>query len=448
MGRELAAVDRRHSGLECRWSERTATHRESLSRRSSPRAALGAPGFLAGILLVLGSCGTPAPPCGFESDMTDSGETASASLGFAVALDDEVLVTGATADHNVDELATGALYVYERENETWSQTQKLTVSDAQQDDLLGAAVDVDGAVLVAGAPGREGSRGIAYVFEKPGEAWQQSQILDADEERGPNDFFGASVAVASDVIAVGALGHSGLQGAVFVYEQRGTEWILAATLRGESPAGLFGISVATDGQTLLVGAPEDESNGVKVGAAYVFQRGESTWSQTQRLVAPDGAQDDLFGQSVSFDNGFLAVGAPLADDQGIDTGAAHIFELRGEEWQHSAELLPANGSESGQFGFSVAARRKAVAVGAPQDRDIGSAYVFDYFQGSWRLTQKLEPIAGMPQDFFGVDVAVSVGDLVIGSSDDDNDSNENVGSIATFERQYGSRCHLELESLQ
>jgi uncharacterized repeat protein (TIGR01451 family) len=176
---------------------------------------------------------------------------------------------------------------------------------------------------------------------------------------------------------VGSPGNNSSQGAAYVFTRSGTTWSQQPELTASDGAAsdLFGNSVALsgDGNTALVGAPLHDSF---QGAAYVFTRSGTTWSQQQELTASNGAADDQFGHSVALsgDGNTALVGAPIHDSY---QGAAYVFTRSGTMWSQQQELTA---SDSFQFGDSVALSGdgNTALVGSYGNNSAqGAAYVFE-----------------------------------------------------------------------
>ena len=203
---------------------------------------------------------------------------------------------------------------------------------------------------------------------------------------------------------------------------------------------IFGLSVSlsSTGETALVGAYQDDDNGINSGSAYVFTRDAVTglWTVQEKLLPADGAANEWFGYSVSLSStGDTAlVGARLDDDNGFGSGSAYVFTRDAVTglWTEQEKLLPADGAANDRFGWSVSlsSTGDAALVGARFDddngTDSGSAYVFtrDAVTGLWTDQGKLLPADGAPSDAFGYSVSLSsTGDTALMGaiiSDDDN----------------------------
>ena len=206
---------------------------------------------------------------------------------------------------------------------------------------------------------------------------------------------------------------------------------------GDPQSGdFFGHSIALSGDRMVVGALWEDSNGFNSGAAYVFERVGSQWIETQKLVAPDGAADDVFGRSVDIDENTIVIGANAIDDQGFDSGGAYVFEYDGAEWNFVSKLLAQDGAPNDRAGWRVGIDNQTVVISAHRDDtngvDSGAAYVFVRNQGTWEQQAKLLPADGSTDDLFGHDVAISGDTVLIGAyKDDDNGSSSGSAYIFT-----------------
>src|SRR5262249_6828386 len=140
----------------------------------------------------------------------------------------------------------------------------------------------------------------------------------------------------------------------------------------------------------------DVSSVIDAGAAYVFKFDGTQWVQKQKLTASDGAQSDNFGVSVAIDGNVILVGSYHADSPAVDAGAAYVFRFNGTTWVEEAKLTASDAAAGDAFGRAVAVKDDVTAVGAPLDdltsgTDAGSVYVYRY-KGSillWQEEQKL-----------------------------------------------------------
>ncbi|MHA0796914.1 hypothetical protein ACXYTJ_07960 [Gilvimarinus sp. F26214L] len=328
---------------------------------------------------------------------------------------------------------------------------------------------------------------------------------------GADDDFGASIALSADgtTMAVGArtedssaTGVNGDQaddatinsGAVYVFTRDDGAWSQQAYIKPSNTGAWdhFGTEVALsgDGNTLAVGAPREDSNGIgnnpadnsatDSGAVYVFVREAGNWSQQAYIKAFNAQSNDVFGESValSSDGNTLAVGASLEDssDAGVDgdhtdnaaenSGAAYVFTRSGSNWSQSAYLKSSNPERFDLFGRTVALSGdgSTLAVGADSEDssatgvngdqtdnsadESGAVYVFTHEAGTWSQQAYLK--ASNPDAYDGFSFALSLsGDgntLAVGSFGEassaagvDGDSTDNLlnnsGAVYVFARE-------------
>ena len=270
-----------------------------------------------------------------QQKLTATGGAANDIFGRSVAIAGDSIVVGAAASAVTTNVYQGAVYVFLRTGTTWAQQAKLTAGDGAASDYFGDSVAIAGDTVVVGATedatGTNSRQGSAYVFVRSGTTWTQQSKLTAGDGT-PEDYFGFSVAVAGDTAVVGTLQDVGAnfqQGSAYVFVRTGTAWTQQQKLAASDGAAndSFGNSVSVLGDTVMIGAAGD-ANGTNVrqGSAYLFTRAGTTWTQTQKLVAADGAPEDSFGAGVAFTTNNAIVGS-IGDTIGANTfqGSAYIF---------------------------------------------------------------------------------------------------------------------------
>ncbi|HQR36431.1 MAG TPA: putative Ig domain-containing protein, partial [Blastocatellia bacterium] len=301
--------------------------------------------------------------------------------------------------------------------------QKLTASDGAAQDGLGASVSIKGNSVIAGAPGDNSAKGSAYVFASSGASWTQAKLQAPDGSTGDN--FGWSVAIDGSTAVVGAPFDDSQRGSAYVFVYANGLWTYQAKLNaGDSSVGdgdRFGWSVSLSGNSVIVGSYQDDGNaGADQGAAYVFVRIGSTWTQQQKLVASDAAAGDLFGHKVAI-SGETAVVAADQDDIGgnTDQGSAYVFKRNGASWSQQKKLTGANSAAYDRFGSSVAISGTTILIGSASDddnannvQDCGTAYVFVFDGVDWAQQAKLAAADLAANDYFGFSVDIS-GDLAV-----------------------------------
>lgn len=188
---------------------------------------------------------------------------------------------------------------------------------------------------------------------------------------------------------------------------------------------LFGTSITLSGDTVVVGTYRHVNAGLACGAAYVFVRSGSMWTQQARLVSGDAQENDAFGRSVAVLGDTWVVGALLDDERGLDSGSAHVFTRAAAVWSERAKLNAGDEETLDRFGRSLALVGGTVVVGAfgrtDAARGTGAAYVFAGGGATRTQWGKLLASETAEADHFGMCVAASGAAAVVGSAWDDDE---------------------------
>jgi hypothetical protein len=434
----------------------------------------------------------------------------------SVAVSGDTLVIGAGGEdsstisingnqNNNSAQDAGAAYVFVRDGTNWVQQAYLKASNAGAGDSFGGVTEgyrvaISGDTIVVGAPGESSNAtgvngdqhnnnaqaaGAAYVFVRDGTNWTQQAYLKASNTSA-GDNFGVTVAISGDTIVAGASEDSNASGvngdesnnsardagAVYVFVREGTNWSQQAYLKASNAAAddLFGgYSIAISGDTIVVGAALEDSNAKGVngnqdsnsaqdaGAAYVFEREGTNWTQQAYLKASNAGAGDYFGGSVAISGETIVIGAIGESSNAIgvngnqnnnsarSAGAAYVFVREGTNWSQQAYLKASNTQADDGFGFSVAISGNEVVVGAWQEGSnargvngnqnnnasvgAGAAYVFG--RVGTNLTQRAYLKASNTKasnsftyegDLFGSTVAISGETIVVGAAYEDSNA--------------------------
>ncbi len=356
----------------------------------------------------------------FEAYLKPESTNQVGSFGESVAVSGNLIVVGAPRNG-----VGGEAVVYRRNGNTWVLEETLTGNVTEAGDMFGQSVAIDGGVIIVGAPNEDGGfggvggdesdnsrgdSGSAYAFTRDNQGWQQEAYIKSTSPDA-GDQFGWSVAISQNAMVAGMPGDASSStgvngdpfdnnmsnsGCAFVYQRiTGGVWSLNAFLKASNTDidDAFGTSVAIAGDTVIVGAPGEDSdsigyNGadnnlaVNSGAAYVFYRPTSTWQHHAYLKAMNTAAGYSFGQSVSIFGDLVAIGAP--DDDSPSYGV--------------------NGDSSTRIGAMIYSGSVQTYA-----RELGLWLPFAYFKSpspdEW--------------DFFGHSVSVSNGLLVAGAWGED-----------------------------
>jgi len=233
----------------------------------------------------------------------------------------------------------------------------------------------------------------------------------------------------------------------------GDEWVETKLLAPDGAINdLFGRSVGISGEFAVIGAHGDDDNGLSSGSAYIFRKIDGEWLFTQKLLPSDGAAEHRFGRAAAMDGELAIVGAKSHDSAGPNTGAAYVFryDSRRDEWAEEAILIAGDADDYAWFGNSVAIDGEVALIGAYGEYNSrpGAAYVFEYqpASGEWIETAKLTASDGELNDFFGQSVAID-GDLAIIGADGDDDLAPDAGAAYIFTRDPGQSTWTEQRKL-
>lgn len=346
------------------------------------------------------------------------------------------------------------------------QVAKLAPEDGDPLDGFGHAVDIDeaGETVLVGAPGAEGPYGtqfgLAYVFRRT-DGWEMEAAL-VGESPDEDDRFGEAVALSNDgaTALVGAIGEEGSDdvtttGAAYIFDRDGGEWPQQARLTDGDGTGAdaFGDAVALDGSgtTALVGASgDDNDNGSSAGTAYIFTGDDGSWTRQATLTADDGDSDDRFAHAVALDDaGTTALlGAWWDDgDQGVQSGAAYLFDGSSDEWTQTTRLTADGGHSLARFGSAVrlagdgstalvAAQNATDPATTPDGSDDweGVAYVFVDGESGW---QQRAALTDETDDDIYLGSSVALTDdgttALVGASTDSDPAGSPAGKALRFD---------------
>ena len=354
------------------------------------------------------------------------------TLGEAVSLDGNRALVGAPSDWD-NGSNSGSAYVFEFDGISWSQTAKLLAFDGATSDGFGGSVSLYGDRALIGAQFNDAAgnaSGSAYIFDFDGISWSKG-IKIVSDDLSASDFFGNSVSLYGDRALVGAVQDDDFgdaSGSAYIFEFDGQDWTQTAKLKPFDGAfrDFFGVSVSLGADRALVGSYNDDDFAPNSGAAYVFDYTEiGTWLEMGKLRADDGAEDDLFGYSVSLSGDRALVGAYGNDDNGSFSGSAYIFEFDNLTWTWSQtmKLNASDGTANDFFGYTVSLSGDYALVGAYFDEGqairSGSAYYFYNDGKNWIEKPKLIASEGQADDGFGFAVSLYENRALVGTPYDD-----------------------------
>ncbi len=275
------------------------------------------------------------------------------------ATGDQVAVSGSTIAVGTNDRGTWQTALFQLEAGTWVLTQTVP----------GLRAAISGSLMVVGSTAES-----AEVYELSGGAWTPQQTLTAPYGVS-GDGFGLAVATNGTDIAVGAP-HQANEGAVYTFRQVGGVWTVTQAFHGPEPqpGELFGFAIGMAGTTLAISAPHHVI-GTGSGAVDIFNLKRTVWRLGVTLVSPTttaGANSDNFGAAVATDGQSILVGAPI---QNANAGAAYLYTKAAGRWSQTAEL-DSPLTSAGQAGTAVAVEPGQALVGRPLKASGGAAYVY------------------------------------------------------------------------
>ena len=323
-----------------------------------------------------------------QGKLVGTGAVSPASQGVSVALsaDGNTAIVGGPADDSTVDGNVGAAWVFVRSGGTWAQQgTKLVGTGATGTNQQGVSValSADGNTAILGA--RDSlSAGAAWVFTRSSGAWaQQGTKLVGTGAVGSN-FKSVSVALSADgkTAILGSPDADSHAGAAWVFTRSGGAWTQQGSKlvgTGAMDPAWQGASVALsfDGNTAIVGGFRDNSN---AGAAWVFTRSSGTWTQQgSKLVGTGAVYPAGQGASAALSaDGNIALVGGYADNTLV--GAAWVFTRSGSTWTQQGTKLVGTGAVDPAFqSFSVAlsADGNTATVGGPMDdSETGAAWVY------------------------------------------------------------------------
>jgi len=372
------------------------------------------------------------------------------SYGDAVAADGDLIAVGATSDQDFVVGCSGVVYIHERNlggPDNWGVQAKIA-PPGECGDVFGYSLAMDGDTLLVGEPSGDetGIRtGAAHIFrrnEGGPNAWGRVARLDPSNPL-TNLEFGEDVALHGDIAAVGAPRDN----LVYIFEKdRGgpDNWDEVGAITGSNAqyADSFGISVAIDGDTLVVGAPYHDNVELNGGEAYIFERhlgGIDAWGEAHRFSATIESNHGEVGSDVAVSGAVVAISEPGNSLEVLNAGAIWILESVGGLWTEVATIHGDSPVVDRTLTYTgLALRNDTLFAGSPRHNfSQGSLLVFDRNQGgvdNWGEIENIVPAAVTFGDYFGGWMAVS-DDFVVATAPNDDTITNGAGAAYIFTRE-------------
>lgn len=302
----------------------------------------------------------------------------------------------------------------------FARAQVIEAPEADIDFVNSVAVDGDWAA--AGGERSFSTAGTAgvFVYHRAGGVWTLQHRIDCPVTGAICGYFGASVALSGETLAISSGGSNLWTGVIWIYTAAGGTWTLQTTLT--PPSGMhLGDHMAMDGNRLVTSVSVNNTpSGWK---AYVFEGAGDSWA-SQELVAPDRNGDDFYGAGVGISGDTICVGAPGGSASSpLIPGAVHVFRNAGGGWAQDGPRLEPTATTNVRVGASCGVDGNTVIVGSPNittsgQQGSGRLWVYTGSAGVWTLQQTLLPDSETYE--LGRAVAVRGDGLVAGASGSDS----------------------------
>jgi hypothetical protein len=354
-------------------------------------------------------------------------KVASSSFGDVISIDgDYAVITARWLLHQISSTnVRGKAYVFYKSSGTWAQQAELSHTDTPSNNYGIDAAISGNTVAVADSAGN----GAVRIFTRSGTTWSLQQKITGNSTT-MNGFADGAISLSGDKLAVGCYSYAtpgSSTGRIAIFNRSGSTWSFESFLDASDAAasdlmGYYNVSIS--GNYVIAGTLARE-------AAYIWFYNGSSWSQQAKLTASDGASGHSFGATVSLDGDIAVVGAAWKTSE---TGAAYVFTRSGTSWTQTTILgaggtIPSDLSTGDQFGFVVDIDGNSLIASASNvasPRGYGSAYIFRTSNSgaSWTQAKKFTTTSGDNTDSYGygrrtVAIDETSESIIVGAYEDD-----------------------------
>lgn len=336
--------------------------------------------------------------------------------------------------------AAGARYPVVVDPRMYLEVATLRASDGTTNDTYGIVVAQSGDTVLIASPNKNLSRGQVYVYTRSGLQWREQAKLTAMDP-ATLDNFGSSIAIDGNTAIIGAPQKNRQRGNAYVFLRTGTKWAQQAKLNASDGAtgDYFGSAVGIKGDTAIVGISTPDRN-----TTYVYVRTGTTWSEQAKITPADAKPGDHVGAAVALDVDTALIGAPgRVIGTNTSPGRAYIYARTGTVWSEQAKLSISDGVANDKYGSAVALSGDTAVIGAYKravGNNVGQGEAFVYARSgtTWTEQARLRASDGAPDDRFGIGVATGPDVAVIGAEHATVVDNDGQGAAYVFSRTDGS----------
>lgn len=295
-----------------------------------------------------------------------------AGLGISLSAYGDRVVAGAHT-YRSGGIATGAAFVFDPAAGGNAPDETLLVPAGAANDEHGFAVAGAGGYVLVGAPRRDlggrADQGAVYLTHVTGSSWADGAPIQQPTHEWA--LFGDSIAISGDHAVVGArlrLVNGLYAGALYPYERVSGTWLPKAMIPSPFPKniGNFGGALAMSGDTLVVADPYSDVNGrVNAGRAHIYEHDGTGWQSVAVLTAATPVAEDRFGIGVAIEGDTIVIGDTRCDVGVLNGGCAHVYTRTAGAWTRTASLSPTLPRSDSMCGLSVGISGARIVLGCP-----------------------------------------------------------------------------------
>lgn len=335
-------------------------------------------------------------------------------FGRALAVAGGIALVGAPRAQ-VGEVSSGAVLAFARKGGAWLPAGTLGPTDPEDGQRFGDVVAFTGSLAAVTASGMPGGQTVSLVQWANG--WSPAEAIVSAPKSEPGDSaFGYALALDAKTLFVGAPFGGGYEGRVYVYRREGVSWAGPKTLAPDpdyAESALYGCTIALDGDRLAIGALGEAPS----GGVYLLERtpeglnDSDSWAVLKHIIGPDGAAS--FGSALALIDDTLAVGAPQ-DGQG---GTVYVYRLSDDSAEPDTTLRRTDPEPNDYFGSSLAFSNASLFVAAPGVTSSDTAgLVYEYRrQDDWAESAELSAPRRQQPGFFGAPLTATRNSTLLAS---------------------------------
>ena len=376
----------------------------------------------------------------YEDKITPFDGEKNDQFGRYVAVNDSFLITSSFAHNDY----SGVVYIYKKSGNGWIFFKELINSDNAPQDHF-AQIHLFRNYLFVGASSKNigVTRGVGavYIFEYEDNDWIEKQKIVPDTLQW-NLNFGFKTFAFGDYLLISADGYYGIgeySGKAYLYKKYNNQYQLYQEFLPEdgNTQALFSDALLEDGNTIYIGSPRNtNASGEWAGAVYVYEKGDSLWTESYKLLPDSGSDYSFFGGVIRASENYIAISA-MTDINGSGEGKVYIYKKE-KQGLKKIQIIKAGqpGSYKNYFGYSIAMNEDSLFVSALGDTinmaSVGAVYFYKNYSDNWMEEYKLRPANFGTYGNFGSGVVFKNNQLIVGTPGAINNNDVWTGAVYLF----------------